>query len=621
MLSTSGLWRARLPRTAALALSWALLVILTLRLNDGIAYAGVAAVYALLAGAVFWHRRRGLPPLRLASLDLALAAWAVALLARAATTPQLWHALALAPAYLLYPMAYFASRALGAPPVRGALFGFALPLFAGLAAWSFYDQFVLMGRVDGPMSDSNGFAALTAALMVVSIGLALGVSRLRWLAAPILLAGLPALYFTESRGAAVALGLVSGGYLLVRALATTRGWPLRRRGLVFGALAMVVLLAAGAAAPYVKAKFEHPDIALQSRLALLRTAVQIGLEHSAWTGGGIGTFSREYSARRPLDDQDSAGLRAHNDYVELFTDGGLLTSLPLLLVSVTLGVSTLVVWWRAEAAAGAMLAGATYLALHAGMNHLYMSLPLALTAGVLAGWGQTLRDGRTRRAHAADALVRGATWTSAALLVPVLLFFACGEAHVRAQVAFGPSAVLYAPFRTERGLRFFAESGWMPRAAFAYAMRAEAQLVQQPPGTPGRAALARDTLRRYRLAYEQGPDTGYAYKLARLLELTPELATDPALAPGIETWYETALRRDPLNFAALHAYSQWLARHGKSERAVVLLDTALRHIWRPALREPLLKERARAQAQLAESPIDAAPAFDTAAAATSLRQP
>lgn len=619
MLSTSSPWRAGLSRSAVPVLFWALLAILTLRLNDGIAYAGVAVVYALLAGAVLWQRRR--PRLRLEPLDLAMTVWAVALLARAATSPQLWHTLALAPAYLLYPVAYFASRALGAPSVRGALFGFALPLFAGLAAWSFYDQFVLMGRVDGPMSDSNGFAALTAALMAVSASLTWGVSRLRWLAMLVLLTGLPALYFTESRGAAVALGLVSGGYLLVRAIVATRGWPLRRRGLVFGALAVAMLFAAGAAAPYVKAKFEHPDIALQSRLALLRTAVQIGLEHGVWTGGGIGTFSREYPARRPVDDQDSAGLRAHNDYVELFADGGLLTSLPLLFVSVALGVSALVAWWRAEAAAGALLAGATYLALHAGMNHLYMSLPLALTAGVLAGWGQTLRGGHTRRAHAAGALVRIGVWTSAALVVPVLLLLACGEAHVRAQVAFGPSSVLYAPFRTERGLRFFAESGWMPRAAFAYAMRAEAQLVQQPPGAPGRAALARDVLGRYRLAYEQGPDTGYAYKLARLLELTPELAADPTLAPGIETWYDTALQRDPLNFAALHAYSQWLARHDKSEHALVLLDTALRHIWRPALREPLLRERARVQRQLAGTPVDAVPAPDTPAAAGSLRRP
>jgi hypothetical protein len=621
MLSSSSGWPARALRIAAPALPWALLATLTLRLNDGIAYAGVAAVYVLLAGAVYWQRRRSQPPLQLAPLDLAMVVLTAALLVRTATTPQLWHALALAPGYLLYPVAYFASRALGAPSARGSLFGFALPLFAGLATWAFYDQFVLAGRVDGPMSDSNGFAALMAALMVASVGLALGVRRSGWLAAPILLVGLPALYFTESRGAAVALGLVGTGYLLVRAASVTRDWPLRRRGLAFGALAAAAVFVVGVAAPYATAKFEHPDIALQSRLALLRTAVQMGLEHGVWTGGGFGTFSREYSARRPMDDQDSAGLRAHNDYVELFTDGGLLVSLPLLLASVTLGVSTLVAWWRAEAAAGALLAGATYLALHAGMNHLYMSLPLALTAGVLAGWGQTLRSGRDRHTCAARALVRAGAWTSTVLLVPALLLFACGEAHVRAQVAFGPSAVLYAPFRTERGLRFFAESGWMPRAAFAYAMRAEAQLVQEPPGAVTRVELARETLRRYRLAYEQSPDTGYAYKLARLLELTPELARDPTLAPGIEAWYETALRQDPLNFAALHAYSQWLVRHGKSERALAILDTALRHIWRPALREPLLQERARARAQPAGPPVEAVPTLETSAVTTSLRRP
>ncbi len=521
--------------------------------------------------------------------DAAMLVFALVLALRTATSAMPSQALLLGAGYLLYPAAYLVGRLTRTPEPRALLQGFIVPVLLVLVAWVAHDVATQV-NVYGPFADSNSLAALMAGLTVTGASLAFGAARRRLTGTLLLAAAAPALYCTESRGVIVALGALGAAFALA---SVARRWPQwgraqRVRASLAGALASG-LLVAGATA-YVGEKLANPDISTQARVALLKTAVDIGLEKGPWFGGGLATFAHEYPARRPLADQESAGLRAHNDYVELFADGGLVLSTALLLVSAAVLRAALLAWYRRDAMRGALLAAGTYFALHAALNHLYVNPSVALIAGLLTAWGMPPLH---RDSSARASLARVLLCTGVAAIVPALGYFALAEAHVRAALRPGSAFGLSAPFRTEAGLRYFAEAGWTPRAAFVYGLKAEMALNQLAPGAPGRATLAREALRRYVTAFNQYPSTGYAYQIARLLQYTPEFAANAALAREIPVWYATAIRLDRVNMLAFLGYARWLAAEHRASDAIAVLDDALTRVWRPSIRQPLLNEQAR----------------------------
>lgn len=576
--------------SAAAALAALGLCGFALWVGDDTAYASVAALYAALA---FWAWRTRAPgdPGRLNPLDAAMAFFALALGARTLASAHAWQAWAIAPAYLLYPFGYFAARLVRAPSPRALLLGFVAPLLLALCAGVFRDVLAGARMVEGALADPNSLAALIAAFTLAAAFLAFGAARMPRLGVAVLLVAAPALYYTESRAVPVGLAALGATFGVAWIAARWAVWQDRRRTLAVALAGTLVVLAALGAAGYIQAKLARPDISLQARMALLQTAFRIGFEAGPWTGAGIGAFARQYPALRPLTDPESAGVRAHNDYVELFADGGLLLSGALLLVSAMLARSALLAWRERKLVQGALLAAATYLGLHAAMNHLYIYPVAALAAGLLAGWGQ---DGAPAQARATRRRARALAPLVGAsvLLVPILLFFSLGEASVRAATAEASASGWPGP-HSQRVLRFYAESGLMPRAAFAWGLQAEITLSGMPPDAPGRWTLAREALGRYVLAFGQYRDSAYAYRIARLLELTPEFVANAALAEEIPVWYAMAIRLDRVNLVAVLRYADWLARQHREGDALELLEEGLRRVWRPAIQRPLIEERAR----------------------------
>lgn len=578
-----------------------------------------AACWLLLASAAMWQisdTRHGVAALMFIALlavarylpqvettrqasDVAvlvtMAVFGVLLVFRTLTSPQVHTALAIATFIVVYPLAFFVGRRTQVPDVRVLFCVLVAPLVAVLTVWAYWNH--LQGQpIYGPADDANGFAAMISVLLIAAVGMATVDVRLRGIVSLFALPALGALYLTESRGTLLALGLFVGALLTFRLAGVSAALSMRRRYAVLAGMTVVLAVVASLGVGYVHQRLQQHEVSMAGRVALLQSAVEIGLQQGPWVGEGIGTFTRYYQERRPLADQDSIGARAHNDYLELFADGGLLLALALAAVSVAVWRAFALSWYRGSSLQAVLLSGAAYLALYAAFNHTYINMFLSLLGGLFAGWGtqsSSAQEAPDRIGKVASGLSRTSPLLIVVLLTPALLFYSIVELHVHAAVA-PLSSPLWAPFRTEIGLRLLSESGFAPRATFVYGLRAENALLHLPPGHPERPALAREALGRYVKAYQQDVrNSNYAYQTARLLANTPEFANEPRMETWTNIWFQTAVRLNKFNFAAVRSYSRWLESRGRADEAVALLHDRARRVHNASLRQPLLDEASR----------------------------
>jgi O-Antigen ligase len=182
-------------------------------------------------------------------------------------------------------------------------------------------------RLAAPVGYSNGLGLLAAIGILLAVGLALRHRRALF-AAPVLVLG-PALYFTYSRGAWLALGAGAVGGL---ALALPR---LPKRIVVAAAAAVAVLLVLGLvrvggpagaihefsrAGPTVKADKNRRLFSLSgsSRAQYWHVAWR-EVENHPWLGSGAGSFQRNWLRLRPAE---LPVLDAHNLYLETLAEVG-----------------------------------------------------------------------------------------------------------------------------------------------------------------------------------------------------------------------------------------------------------------------------------------------------------
>ena len=207
------------------------------------------------------------------------------------------------------------------------------------------------GRVAGTLVYPNALAGIILLLWPVSLALAFGAAKqlkpficLAVIALAIFLGGL-ALYWSGSKlGWLIAIGL--GGLYLLR-----QDWP---RKLKLLAVAMILMFGLGIFAVRFHHYFAAGATSAGARLDYWRAAVQTTAAHPLF-GTGPGTFQRPYAAIKSST-SEMARL-AHNDYLEQFSDSGLVGGLAYatwILLSLSAACKKL---WRKNAVKFALLVG------------------------------------------------------------------------------------------------------------------------------------------------------------------------------------------------------------------------------------------------------------------------
>ena len=177
------------------------------------------------------------------------------------------------------------------------------------------------GRVHGTLVYPNALAG--AILLLWPVSLALAISGTKQLRPPMRMAvigltfllGGPGLYWTGSKfGWLIALAL--GGACLFRPK-----WPMR---LKLAALTGILLIGLGIFAVRFHGYFATGATSLGARFDYWRAAAQTTCRHP-WLGTGPGTFQRPYAQLKPPEAETTR--LAHNDYLEQFSDSGIVGGL------------------------------------------------------------------------------------------------------------------------------------------------------------------------------------------------------------------------------------------------------------------------------------------------------
>ena len=201
----------------------------------------------------------------------------------------------------------------------------------------------------GALHDSNLYAGyLTAGAAGLACHLLQGdfkangrdslVERASWGLFALLCAGA---YVGHSRGAW--LGLLSATPLVLVSTRHHTGMSRKRISLV---VAVLAVLAATCVMPKTVRDAEQHDRygqSTNSRLAMWQSTVQMVEDHPV-TGVGFGLWHLYYPRYRTSQDSDSAGYRAHNDYLEALASGGPLGALAV----ATIPALWLLAVWRAR---------------------------------------------------------------------------------------------------------------------------------------------------------------------------------------------------------------------------------------------------------------------------------
>ena len=291
------------------------------------------------------------------------------------------HPLSIRPASTLYGLAAFASfsllllgaaRGLGRRSVRtlaGGLLvvGFALALVGivqsglsgrGMASSRIYGMVPTADASPfGPFLNRNHFAGWMLMALPVGLGLFIGQvargmrgagptlrERVLWFSSPeasrVILAGLAVLVmavslvltFSRSGIGGFAIALALSAFFVIRRQA--RG---SRRVVVLSYVAVLLALSLGwAGLDAIVARFaDLQGTGLNGRLGVWGDAWRV-VRAFPWTGTGLNTFSEAMEVYQTFE-MTSHTMEAHNDYLQLLADGGLLVALPALLAIFLLG--------------------------------------------------------------------------------------------------------------------------------------------------------------------------------------------------------------------------------------------------------------------------------------------
>lgn len=176
-----------------------------------------------------------------------------------------------------------------------------------------------VGRVTATFGQANDFAGYLTLPVFYALGLLVEAGRLRFSkkAVAVLLAGLAAvlacLLWTYSRGAWVGVGAAFVFFAL-----------LKRRKILIGALAAVLLWALFLSPPLVRQRFQsltHPTGGTFTERKILAGEAVAMIESSPWLGLGLNTFSRN-APRFKSKEHVTDVQYLHNGYLQIAVETG-----------------------------------------------------------------------------------------------------------------------------------------------------------------------------------------------------------------------------------------------------------------------------------------------------------
>ena len=233
-----------------------------------------------------------------------------------------------------------------------------------------------------------------------------------------------ALLATHSRFSILAIGLVVSGWWLLSLwqACARRALISVSLGVLLGAVAYIGFTPEDMPTIFADPAVAGADASASPRWLLLNSAGEMGMAEMPGLGVGLYGFSLLYPRYRSVDEQDTLGLFAHNDFVQIAVEGGFLLLLPLLaLVGWTLFNGGRLALQRGAWAErlGYWLAASVAL-LHATVNFVFYILALVVLLGAVLGAAvghQTAPPPRSER-------IRLSLWTPMVILgVLIILAF------------------------------------------------------------------------------------------------------------------------------------------------------------------------------------------------------
>jgi O-antigen ligase len=330
-----------MPKTFILLLLCAIAASLLLPFSVLAALILLVAVTLLSPAAKQWRPGTG--------LDGVLLAWLIWLPASLYWSLSIGLAMQWAGTLLLLPLSYLAWRQLATLPwAERALHLLLSGLLLLLAVWGILQgPETLSAKPQGPFNDANTFAGVLSLLalpllahyLAADLNMAPAWRRTAQLA--LLGAGALTFFLIASRGATLSIMLV---LLPLLWLARTQS-RFSRKLLLLACVAGMAYLSTlwvtsglGNVLLRLVGTLQEGD---SSRVMLVRSTLQMIADHP-WLGTGLGSFRLLYPRYRMHMEAGSGGGWVHNDYLQLWQEGGL----PMLLL-----VSALVIWvvrelWR-----------------------------------------------------------------------------------------------------------------------------------------------------------------------------------------------------------------------------------------------------------------------------------
>ena len=299
------------------------------------------------------------------------------------------------------PIAYLAWGLTPNPDkVWGALRGVFLLTGPALALWGL-GQVVTgygYGYPVGPLVDKNAFAALMNLFWFMASIHFIGKMNKKGFQARLILPALgllliaATLFATESRGAILT-------WLLLMPFALWAGFRATRNKRAVLAVLVIALAGYLGAANLLGLGIGHrtlnleQDASTSARLLLWKSAAEIAKDHPL-TGTGWGTFAAQYPAYRDPRENTTAGVYAHNDYVQLAAEGGIPALVLMLgiLASLLLQLKRSLTFKENPLAleATGLLLGSLALFVHAGVNFIFYFAFMNILAGLFAARGVQL---------------------------------------------------------------------------------------------------------------------------------------------------------------------------------------------------------------------------------------